>query len=495
MSSRQGGGKKKSRGSWVRTVLELSLFGIWLAITGLAGYFIGSSPSTECIPLATNKPVAKSQMASSQECIEPTDEEDSNGLSYEQIKQTWACKFSGNTSQFNRPLLPSDGQLSDTRWNTILTVDPNRFFEMYLTQYPGDTRAVQPVVIFSHQPLKSIEELPKVCTVLDIAIVPDSPGVCVAVTETFHDVASYHMLHADRQVDGTFSLTSNYLEAKHLPSDEQYAQAREMLKAYFRQAEYVTGNIVSSIRSVGKKVVVGCIVENLEDFQLFENSLKFADKAGMSRKIMFLYSTSADVITKARALGINIVNLVKLSEVGASIGPVMRRHFLQAWLAFAVADKGVRMVWQSPATIWLKHVKTVIEKEPNVEVLWAFKGRKDRRAAPFFVSFDFFTPSGSERPVHLMHELMLHFDLILAWQSMDAVASYRLAENNARYGTTTHIFAPTSVLHVDYLGRKAVRIKEAMDSDHRPDVLVFPHEDAVAMELVNLLQQTNLWLL
>ena len=495
MSSRPGGNKKKARGSWVRTVLELSLFGIWLAITGLAGYFIGSSPTTACIPIATKEPVLRAQATVTETCIETTDEEDSNGLSYEQIRQAWGCKFTGNTSQFNKPLLPSDGKLTDTRWNTILTVDPNRFFEMYLTQYPGDTRAVQPVVIFSHQPLRGIEELPKVCTVLDIAIVPDTPGVCVAVTETFHDVASYHMLHADRQSDGTFSLTSNYLEGKNLPTEEQYAQAREMLKAYFRDAEYVLSQVTASTRSVGSKVVVGCIVETLEDLKLFENSVKFAERAGMSKTGIFLYSTSPDVLFKGRELGTNIVSLVKLNGIGASIGPAMRRHFLQAWLAFAVADKGVRMLWQSPATIWLANVKTVMDREPNVELLWAFKGRKDRRSAPFFVSFDFYSPSGSERPVHLMHELMLHFDLILAWQSMDAVASYRLAENNARYGTTAHLFAPTSVLHVDYLGRKAVRIKEAIDSDRRPDVLVFPQEDAAAMETMNLLQQTNLWLL
>jgi hypothetical protein len=60
-------------------------------------------------------------------------------------------------------------------------------------------RALQPVTIFSHKPLEKFEELGEVCKVLDIAVIPDKPGVCVAVTETYHDVASYHMLHADRK--------------------------------------------------------------------------------------------------------------------------------------------------------------------------------------------------------------------------------------------------------------------------------------------------------
>jgi hypothetical protein len=52
---------------------------------------------------------------------------------------------------------------------------------------------------FDSKPLDKFKDIPEVCKVLDVAVVPDTPGVCVAVTETYHDVASYHMLHADKQ--------------------------------------------------------------------------------------------------------------------------------------------------------------------------------------------------------------------------------------------------------------------------------------------------------
>jgi hypothetical protein len=364
---------------------------------------------------------------------------------------------------------------------------------MYLTQYPGDTRAVQPVVVFSHKPLKSIDELPQTCKVLDIAIVPDTPGVCVAVTETFHDVASYHMLHADRQPDGTFALTSNLLEQRNLPSEEQYTQARHMLSAYFKHAEYVGGQVKAATRNARREVVVGCVVETAEDLRLFSNSVASALKAGLQSWSIYLFSSNADVLREAKALGVTGVDIERLAAVGAEISGPMRRHFLQAWLAFAVSDGGVRMVWQSPGTVWLGDVNSVMKAEPSVELLWAFKGRRDRRAAPFYVSFDFFSPSGSERPVHLMHELMLHFDLILAWGSLDAVAAYRLSENNARYGTTTRTFSPMSVLHVDVLGRDVVKIKDALSDSAKPHVVVMPHEGITPDEVTSILKQTGLW--
>jgi hypothetical protein len=97
-----------------------------------------------------------------------------------------------------------------------------------------------------------------------------------------------------------------------------------------------------------------------------------------------------------------------------------------------VANNNNKMLWQSPGTIWLEKPDNVIADAPVAETQWSFKGRKDARAAPFFISFDFFVTTGNERPVHLLHEAMLHFDLVLAWSSMDSVVAYRLSENNSR---------------------------------------------------------------
>lgn len=492
------GNKRKTRGgSWLRSALELLLFALWLAGSGLAGYFIGSAPSPECIPSATEAPIVESKPVAIPEgkCIETSDAEDASGLSYDQILHQWSCKNSGNAPSFDKHLLPSDGSLANTKWSSILSVDPNKFFEMYLTQYPGDTRAVQPVVVFSHKPLDRLADLPEVCKVLDIAIVPDSPGVCVAVTETYHDVASYHMLHADRKPDGSFSLTSNYLEGRNLPNNEQYAASRRMLGEYFKNAAAVKLKANQVIIAAGDSTVIGCLVESLEDAELFLNSLKFSAKAGIPLKKIFAFTSSSEVQRRLSSAGASLITLEALATVGADLSPRMRRHFLQAWLAFVIADNGVRMVWQSPGTVWLSGIGAVMDAEPGVELLWSFKGRKDKRAAPFFVSFDFFSPSGTERPVHLMHELMLHFDLILAWDSLDAVAAYRLAENNARYGTTTHIIEPSSVLHIDMLARNPIRIMEALNSAKKPNVIVIPHEGITAAEIKLLLKTTNLWLL
>lgn len=303
-------------------------------------------------------------------------------------------------------------------------------------QYPGDTRAIQPVVVFSHKPLASEAEIADVCKVIDIAIVPDSPGVCVAVTETFHDVASYHMLHADKQADGTFAITANSLEGRTLPDETAYAAARALLLQYFDNMDVVVTAVKAVPRFGASKVVVGTILDDPAEMELFKNSVQSAIKVGVNKNKFCVFTSSHAINNGLRSFGVKVIFLESLSGVGrlgdANVDAKYRRYFLQAWFAFTVASSGIKMLWQSPGTIWLERPDNVVNSAPVVEALWSFKGRKDPRAGPFFSSFDFFVPSPAERPVHLLHEILLHFDLVLAWESLDAVASYRLLENNSR---------------------------------------------------------------
>jgi hypothetical protein len=327
-------------------------------------------------------------------------------------------------------------KLEKTKWKSILTVEPKAFFDKYLTQYPGDTRAVQPVIVFSHKPLENFDQLSDVCKVIDIAIVPDKPGVCVAVTETYHDVASYHMLHADRQTDGSFALTANSMEGRTLPNEKAYSAARALLLDFFKYGDSVQKAVNEAPRYGKGKVAIGCLVEDGDDLELFMNSVASAGRAGISKSKFAVFTSQKRIKEDMSKTGIKIIYMPDLELVGTSgdadVGPKLRRFFLQAWLAFAASNGLNKIMWQSPGTIWMERPDNIVNAFPAVESLWAYTGRADKRAAPFFASFDFFVPVGVERPIHLLHEIVLHFDLVITWDSIDAVTSYRLSENNSR---------------------------------------------------------------
>lgn len=513
------GRKGRKKGSSLFSCIELFFFAIWLLFTGITGYYFGYDPNATPEPCPVVSPSSTSsnsiavqpptQAKVPNEIVPPpcvkagmkirrdiyqTDFPE-GGYTFDELRSLWKCsQSSGNTSE---SLHLPNVDLKKTKWQSILTVPPKNFFEKYLSQYPADTRATQPVVIFSHKPLRSFEEVSDVCKVLDVAVVPDRAGVCVAVTETFHDVASYHMLHAERQKDGSFALSANFVDGRVLPTEEHYAATRRMLLEYFRHNEAVQDVVEKDVPKYGGgKVTVGVLVEDEDDLELFLNSFASARKKGISPNKFAVFTTSETVLRDLVETKIKVVHLPFLKNLGQGVvDGRYRRHFIQAWLAFACANALVKMMWQSPATIWFERPDNIVKSFPVVETSWSFKGRQDKRSAPFFISFDFFIAQGVERPVHLLHELILHFDLILAWQSLDAVASYRLTENNSRYGTTTHILPPTKVLHTALLASDPSKVRDAVDSSEPPFVIVVPKDFDNPEKPKEVLKAAGLWYL
>lgn len=448
--------------------------------------------STKYVPRKTPCPIGNSSNDSG--------DGDYERYSLDEIRRMWTCSRAvGNKTYVNKKLFPSDGSLEKTKWKSILAVEPNEFFKTYLSQYPGDTASVQPVIVFSHKPISNMKDVSSTCKVIDIAIVPDSPGVCVSVTETFHDVASYHMLHADRQPDGSFALTSNSMQNRILPDENAYSAARAMLSEYFSHQKKVEA-LIRSIPKPSTKIrtqLVGTFIDSIGESQLFMNSFRHAIKAGVPSTKFWVFTSNVKVRDAMMKAGIHQLYIPEFEKVGkhgySNVGPKLRRYFIQAWLAFVTADVGIRMLWQSPGTVWLGKPDHIVAEAPEVEMVWSYKGRDDPRSSPFFISFDFFVHGVEERPVHLLHEILLHYDLVVAWNSLDAVASYRLSENNARYGTTTFILAPHRVLHLDLLGRNIEIVKDAIKSADPPKVIVVPYEDLSVTSAVKILKDIALW--
>lgn len=400
-------GKRKSKSkSNSFGAIEIFFFVVWLIFTALSGFYFGYDPSTvscpEVAPIAPKvvAPIKPQPCPAASSKVRPevfsTDYPD-NGYTYDELKSVWKCSHAvGNISQLNKDIFPSNINLQKTKWKSIVTVEPKAFFEKYLSQYPGDTRATQPVLIFSHKPLANFDEVGDVCKVLDIAVVPDRPGVCVAVTETYHDVASYHMLHAERQSNGKFALSANFVDGRALPSENHYKVARSLLLDYFDQQE----KVMAAVRDIPKygngKVTVGVLIEDSDDMELFLNSYASAKKQGVSPNKFAIFTTNAQVQRDLSKTGIKIVYLPQLANIGknVSLNGKFRRNFLQAWFAFACANALIKMMWQNPGTIWMERPDNIVKEFPITETSWSFKGRKDKRAAPFFISFDFFVAQG-----------------------------------------------------------------------------------------------------
>jgi hypothetical protein len=448
----------KPKKSPIRGALDMILFVGWIIGTGFGGYFLGMSQRNQMIentpPVECPKPERIVQPREHKLEI-PTELDCSAYLSttkagtdYEYLKKSWTCSRAKYNNSLQHEL--KNVNLAKTKWKNILSVDPDHFFNKYLSQYPGDMVVTQPVLIFSHAPVQTLEDVAEKCTVMDVAIVPDRPGMCVAVTETYHDVASYHLLHAKQSPDGTLALTPNPVRGRNLPTETSYSSARQLLLDYFTFASAVSGATRGLVLKAGprKLSAVACIIEHKSEIELFRNSLQSYFAAGGAKEHIFTVTRHPHFTKELKALGIKSIYANKATSVGKDLPAHISRSFMQIWFAFAAAEAGANVLWISPATIWKgEHSSLMNSIAKDVETAWMFNGRKDPRAAPFFISTDFFFVRGGigeDRSIHLMHEILVHADLLVEWDNLNALAAYRLTENNARYVTQINISFLTS---------------------------------------------------
>ena len=142
------GGKVKKSGSLIRTIIEVILFISWLGFTGIGGYFFGHSSVTRICP-STPIPeeVTVEALAVRPKCI-PNKNSDSRGVgtsigatykdggyNFDEIKTMWKCSQAiSNYSQASDRIYPADSKMGQTKWKSIISVEPKAFFDKYLSQ-------------------------------------------------------------------------------------------------------------------------------------------------------------------------------------------------------------------------------------------------------------------------------------------------------------------------------------------------------------------------
>lgn len=425
-------------------------------------------------------------------------------------------------------------QLNGTKWAGGLAIPPKVFFDTWLKQYPPNTASAHPVLLFAHERgiRHGSSRAKDFCRVMDVALVPDRPGLCTSITETNHDMASYHMLvsevaedsatnpknyHQGVQADGQLEyvprhhLSSNSMNSRSLPKEAHYARARDAYDFYFDHEDEVARSLrehvpIHNASEPGYRRTqwVGCVVMDTDEADLFYNSVITALNLGVNFKKFWAFTPYKHVRDhlaqrplpkRADLLGVQVVLLKNLEDFakGKMKADMLTTHFLQAWLAFALADQGSRMLWQSPATAWLERPDRLVNRAPDVEIISVYKGRRDPNSEPFYPSFDFIALGTEPRVAHLLHEVVMHFDLALAWESLDALLSYRLAEGNARYGTSVAVLDPAVVMHGDVFVEDEGLKAALLDRSKKPMAVALSREDTTPAQAKSTLQELGHW--
>ena len=470
--------------------------------------------------------------------------EEDDDLVYDDLQYIWNCKDDSPMEDVHIHSHRDRKDEGQTRWSGIIGVDEGKFFKKWLKQYPGHLWSKHPVLVFGHE--KSITKgsnmLHRNCRIMDVALIPDQPGLCAAVSETNSDMTSYHMLRSDVLKDSVIDpnnyrledipnnnkikgssngngignsnskykrrwiympkhhLSSNSLHRKKLPDDAAYETARQIMIMFFNYTEKIQTFLSvlpkqnQTQASYRRTQWVGSYIDTLEDMQMYETSIRSSIHKGVNPIKFWAFTSSieikdalqaSDISSKGDNKGIQTVYIPLLATLQEETkDKVHKKHwlrFIRVWLAYCLCDNGVRMLWQTPAAIWTDRPDRLVNKSPDVEIITAYKGRdhdkQDHLYSPFYPTFDLLVVGTEPRALNLLHEMIMHFDLAVAWDSLDAILAYRLSENNARYGTSVYVLSPYGgALDAAVLDTNAHKLQQALISSRNPSVLFLEYE-------------------
>ena len=146
----RSGVRVKKGGSWLRTLVEFILFLGWLIFTGIGGYFVGHAPlSQNCPPDLAEVAGADINANVNIEKLKCIPNKNANqgvgmgigtvdkpgGYSLDELKTMWQCSHAvSNFSQATDRIFPADKGIEQTKWKSIISVEPKAFFDKYLSQ-------------------------------------------------------------------------------------------------------------------------------------------------------------------------------------------------------------------------------------------------------------------------------------------------------------------------------------------------------------------------
>ncbi|KAJ1445904.1 nucleotide-diphospho-sugar transferase-domain-containing protein [Pelagophyceae sp. CCMP2097] len=347
---------------------------------------------------------------------------------------------------------------------------------------------------------KSVDALSK-CDEVDVAVVGTGQGKCAVISQTNSKALTYHALRYER--DGNaFALIDRLHEAKlRLPSTALRARALHLLFCFVQNRDSAFSqlrDLISSLRPkatgryFGRRLAARKSVR-AEEHSAARKSVRggVPERGGYGSRVLVMVTDAGDVdlvvnfICGARSRSLDVSNLVVFCGDAFS-EDVLRRHgvatFRHAalgaaparvrpgahqrygdrefvdmmWLkivsVYMVNQLGHDVLFQDADVVWFKDPWThLYPEEKNTagarrlassDTAWMDDGARTTRFSPWFANSGFYLVRSNPRTEMMCTTFLSQYDLVIAWQSHQAVLGQTLQEAHSLHGVSIEILDP-----------------------------------------------------
>ena len=190
-------------------------------------------------------------------------------------------------------------------------------------------------------------------------------------------------------------------------------------------------------------VLVMCV--NWGNLDLLMNFLRSACDKKIDVQNLIVFAADPKVEKALRAIGVLVFSHDALGSFTAGAARSYGDHtfvemmWLKLTCVYLVNDLGYDLLFQDADLYWWRAPWAYFAERPDVDTFWMDDGARTSRFAPHFPNTGYYLLRANARTAVLAETLVGMYDVVLAWQSHQAVVSQVLGEMHALHALTVQI--------------------------------------------------------
>ena len=184
---------------------------------------------------------------------------------------------------------------------------------------------------------------------------------------------------------------------------------------------------------------------NWGNLDLLMNFLRSACARGIGVGNLVVFAADERTETALRALGVEVFAHPALGSFGERAARSYGDHtfvemmWLKLTCVYLVNGLGYDLLFQDADLYWWRQPWDYFADRPDIDTFWMDDGARTSRFAPHFPNTGYYLLRANVRTALLAEALLGMYDVVLAWQSHQAVVSQVLGEMHALHALTVAI--------------------------------------------------------
>jgi hypothetical protein len=309
---------------------------------------------------------------------------------------------------------------------------------------------------------QSDEVIPSACEEIDVVVAHSGADRCLLLSGAASSAVPHHVTRWERHPSSPtgWSVVSRIRESRQrMPGEGTRKRARTLAARLYSRLDDVFASLEPLLKkaavhthpaykaTMGSNtkgaVLIMCV--NWGNLDLLMNFLRSACDKQIDIRNLIVFAADPKVEKALKAIGVLVFSHDALGSFTAGAARSYGDHtfvemmWLKLTCVYLVNALGYDLLFQDADLYWWREPWSFFATRPDIDTFWMDDGARTSRFAPLYPNTGYYLIRHNPRTALLCETLVGMYDVVLAWQSHQAVVSQVLGEFHALHALTVKI--------------------------------------------------------